>query len=279
MSSGDSPEREFVVYDGEGFPRAPLEDEEGPSSESEDVSNPSISTEKPKPRRTPRREVRWLDLGAENRSLESIKRRFQDRLDSFLSSSSNYLLRHITSPMDSKQRHNLHQCPGYHREEITLTSDVSKSVIVSHAFPSQREVCSVCGQLVQYNRTESSIVDGEKLEAPRYPSQYNFQNMAPLPPLSSMDASNISEIHPGTYGYPTSHSGSPTQSGALNKKDSVSCQWEDCGEVFTHLATLIDHIHNGNFFLLVLGRIPSVAEVEKRWPTFLADASPGCFPR
>ena len=183
MSSGDSPEREFVVYDGEGFPRAPLEDEEGPSSESEDVSNPSISTEKPKSRRTPRREVRWLDLGAENRSLESIKRRFQDRLDSFLSSSSNYLLRHITSPMDSKQ--------------------------------------------------------------PRYPSQYNFQNMAPLPPLSSMDASNISEIHPGTYGYPTSHSGSPTQSGALN-----NCQWENCGEVFAHLATLIDHIHNGKFFYL-----------------------------
>ena len=170
MSTDDSPEREMVVYDGEGFPRAPLEDEEGPSnvsaSENEDVSNPSISTENPKSRRTPRREVRWLDLGAKNRSLELIKRCFEDRLDRFLSSSSKSLLRHITSPMVSKQGHDLHQCPGYLREEITLASDVSKSVVVSHAFPSQSEVCSICGQLVQYKSTEPSIVDGEKLEAP-----------------------------------------------------------------------------------------------------------------
>ena len=61
--------------------------------------------------------------------------------------------------MDNKLRHNLHQCPGYLREEITLASDVSKSVIISHAFPSQSEVCSICGQLVQYN-----FVHGKKLE-------------------------------------------------------------------------------------------------------------------
>ena len=95
MSTDDSPEREVVVYDREGFPRAPLEDEEGQgsnvsASENEVVSNPSNPTEKPKSRRTPRREVRWLDLGAKNRSLESIKRRFQDRLDRFLSSSNSY---------------------------------------------------------------------------------------------------------------------------------------------------------------------------------------------
>ena len=255
MSTDDSPEREMVVYDREGFPRAPLEDEEGPSnvsaSENEDVSNPSISTENPNPksRRTPRREVRWLDLGAKNRSLELIKRRFEDRLDRFLSSSSKSLLRHITSPMVSKQGHDLHQCPGYLREEITLASDVSKSVVVSHAFPSQSEVCSICGQLVQYKSTEPSIVDGEKLEAPCYPSQNNLQNMASLSSLSSSmeDASNISQMQSETYS--TSHSGSPTQLGALIMEDSVSCQWEDCGEVFTHdLATLIHHIHNGEFF-------------------------------
>ena len=59
--------------------------------------------------------------------------------------------------MDNKLRHNLHQCPGYLREEVTLASDVSKSVIISHAFPSQSEVCSICGQLVQYK-----FVHGEK---------------------------------------------------------------------------------------------------------------------
>ena len=212
-------------------------------------SNPSNPTEKPKPRRTPRREVRWLDLGAKNRSLESIKRRFEDRLDRFPSSSTDSLLRHIISPMDSRQRRNLHQCPGYLREEITLASDVSKSVIVSHAFPSQSEVCSICGQLVQYNRTEPSIVvnDDEKLEAPRYPSQNNLQNKASLSPLSSSvdDASNISEIQPETNGYSASQT---TQSGALNTENIISCQWEDCSEMFTHLATLIDHIHNGKFF-------------------------------
>ena len=144
MSTDDSPEREVFVYDREGFPRGSLEDEEGPSdvSEIEDVSNPSKSTEKPKSCRAPRREVRWLDLGARNRSLESIKRCFQDRLDRFLSSSKS-LLRRITSPVESKLRHNLHQCPGYLREEITLASDVSKSAIISHTFPNQSEICSV----------------------------------------------------------------------------------------------------------------------------------------
>ena len=83
------------------------------------------------------------------------------------------------------------------------------------------------------------------------------------PSSSSMeDASNISEIQPEAYGYSASHPGSPTQSGVLDTEDSVTCQWEDCGKVFTHLPTLIHHIHNGKF-LLVLGCMPSVDEVEK----------------
>ena len=75
-----------------------------------------------------------------------------------------------------------------------------RKVLSSHAFPSQSEVCSICGQLVQYNRTELSIVDGENLEVPRYPSQNNLQNIASLLPLASCmkDASNISEIQPET---------------------------------------------------------------------------------
>ena len=167
MPTDDSPKREFNAYDGKGLPRAPLEDAEGTSnvSESEDMSNPSNSTKKPKSRRTPRREVWWLDLGPKNQSLELIKQRFEDYLDRLLLSSSNSLLRHIISPMDSKLRHNLHQCPGYLREEITLASDVSKSAIISHTFPSQSEVCSICGQLVQYKYTEPPIVDGKKRKA------------------------------------------------------------------------------------------------------------------
>ena len=164
MSTDDSPERIFDVYDSEGFPRARLEDSEGTSSlsESEDsgMSNPSNSSRTP-----PRREVWWHDQGAKNGSLDLIKRRFDDYLDRFLSSSSNPLLRHIASPMESRLRHNLHQCPGYLREEITLVSDVSKSVIISHAFPSQSEVCTICGLLVQYPEPSITDPDVEMQEA------------------------------------------------------------------------------------------------------------------
>jgi hypothetical protein len=182
----------LVVYDREGFPRATLEGAEGTSnvSESEDTN----STGKPKSCRTPRREVWWLDQGARNQSLESIKRRFEDCLDRFLlSSSSNSILRHITSPMDNKRRRNLHQCPGYLREEITLTSDVSKSVIISHAFPSQSEVCSICGQLVQYECTEPSILDGEKQEADSPPSPVLSDSDSIFPPSPTL--SNHSSHH------------------------------------------------------------------------------------
>ena len=79
------------------------------------------------------------------------------------------------------------------------------------------------------------------------------------PSSSSMeDASNISEIQPESYGYSASHPGSPSQSGVLDTEDSVTCQWEDCGKVFTHLPTLIHHIHNGKPFLLP-GCMASVA--------------------
>ena len=135
------------------------------------MSSSSNSTEKPKSSRPPRREVWWHDLGAKNQSLESIKRRFEDCLDRFLSSSSISPLRHVSSPMDSKLKHNLHQCPGYLREEITLVSDVSKSVVVSHAFPSQSEVCTICNQLVQYKYTEpsSAMIVDVKMQEARYP--------------------------------------------------------------------------------------------------------------
>ena len=110
--------------------------------------------ENPKPSRKPRREVWWRDLGATNHSLKSIGRCFEDRLNWSLLSSSNSLLRHIRSPKDNNLTRNLHQCPGYLREEITLTCDLSKSVIVSHAFPGLSERCSICHQLVQYTYSE-----------------------------------------------------------------------------------------------------------------------------
>ena len=150
MSIDDSPKREFEAFDSEGLPAVTL----GSTGtlnlfESGGISNPS-NTEKPNSSRRPRREVWWFDLGATNQSLQSISGCFQDRLNRS-TTASNSLLRHIRSPKGDK---NVHECPGYLREEITLTSDLSKSVIVSHAFPGQSELCSICHQLVQYTHSE-----------------------------------------------------------------------------------------------------------------------------
>ena len=164
MLIDDSPERIFDKYEKEDLPTATLEDAvaEGTSNPdgSEAISKPTEKS-KPKPKRTPRREVWWLDLGMTNQSLESIKRCFENYLDRFPSSSSDSLLRIIKPSKDNILRRNLHQCPGYVREEITLTSDVSRSAIVSHAFPSESELCSICGQLVQYTNAEPSVNDKE----------------------------------------------------------------------------------------------------------------------
>ena len=111
--------------------------------------------ENPEPSQKLRREVWWHDLGATNYSLKSVGRCFEDRLDRSLLSSSNPLLRHIRSPKEDDLRRNLHKCPGYLCEVITLTCDLSKSAIVSHAFPGPSERCSICHWLDQYTYSES----------------------------------------------------------------------------------------------------------------------------
>ena len=106
MSTDDSPERGFDVYDSEGLPAATLEHEESISnlSKSESIPNRSNPMENPKPSRKPRREVWWRDLGATNHSLKSIGRCFEDRLNRSLLSSSNSLLCRIRSPKDDSLR-------------------------------------------------------------------------------------------------------------------------------------------------------------------------------
>jgi hypothetical protein len=96
------------------------------------------------------------------------------------------------------------------------------------------------------------------------------------PSFSPMDdTSDISEIRLEAYGYSASHPWSPTQSDVLDTEINVSCQWEDCGKVFTHLPTFRHHIHNGKFWL-VLGvclRSPKLREgTTNIWQT-----APGCF--
>ena len=131
-------------------------------------------------------------MGATNQSLKSIGRCFEDRLNRSLLSSSNSLLRHIRSRKDDNLRRNMHQCPGYLREEITLTCDVSKSVIVSHVFPGESELCSICHQLVQHTYSEPDynyITPDDPFLRSRAPSPssawspeaaLSFDNFAPI---------------------------------------------------------------------------------------------------
>ncbi|KAJ7598013.1 hypothetical protein C8J56DRAFT_331504, partial [Mycena floridula] len=42
-----------------------------------------------------------------------------------------------------------HRCLGYIRKEVTLSTSVSDSTIISHRTPSLQEICQLCGQLVE----------------------------------------------------------------------------------------------------------------------------------
>ena len=142
----DHPERRFL--NSFGLPAAIVSHYKGASniSDSEAGSTNPRPVERTESSQPPRREVRWVNLGANSRSLESIAHQFQDYIDCFLPSSST--LRRIRALDDPTS---FHTCPGYLREEITLTAEVSKSAIVSHAFADLGERCSFCGELVAIN--------------------------------------------------------------------------------------------------------------------------------
>ena len=159
----DSPERELDADDlAEYYSRVVQTNWEGHSNVAGDISS---LTEVRTSHKTPRREVRWkLDKNANNRSLEFIVRRFEDYLDCVLEDSP---LRRITA---LPHQWVSHRCPGYLREEIALTADVSRSVVVAHQYPSQSEICTICGQLVQYPKgrpqlhiSTTLVTDGPQL--------------------------------------------------------------------------------------------------------------------
>ena len=141
----DSPERELNADDSvEIYSRVVQTNREGHSNVAEDVSS---STEVRTSHKT-RREVQWkLDKSAKNRTLKSIVRHFDDYLNCVPTSLGDSPLRRITA---SPHKLVSHRCPGYLREEITLTADVSRSVVITHQYPSQSEICTICGQLVQH---------------------------------------------------------------------------------------------------------------------------------
>ncbi|KAH9923799.1 hypothetical protein B0H21DRAFT_712523 [Amylocystis lapponica] len=91
---------------------------------------------------------------------------------------------------------------------------------------------------------------------------------SPSPSLDSStrfsDSSGIEELapynaDPAEYGMSISRPGSPmayvppdgqTQED-VPEQDTMTCRWEDCGRVFNHLPTLIEHIHNGKILFVM----------------------------
>ena len=179
-----------------------MEDDENTSSLSpiEAVSNHSNQK---KTSRKPRHEVWWLDLGTNNHSLTSVGQCFEDRLSWSLLSSSNPLLRHIRSPKDDNLRRSLHKCPGYLREEIALTCDLAKSVIVSHTFPGPSERCSICHQLVRYLPTPNNSLSLPPTEGPLMSNHLDFSfEHTPDSDRMEVDTANQQrhqQQHPATH--------------------------------------------------------------------------------
>ena len=185
----DSPERELDADDSnEIYSRAVQTDREGHSNVAGDVSS---STEVRTSHKAPRREVRWkLDKSANNRSLESVVRRFEDYLDCVSAFSADSPLRRFTA---SPHKLVSHRCPGYLREEITLTADVSRSVVVAHQYPSQSEICTICGQLVRYPSNPVPLVADDPFihltPSPEEPTAvHGFESSGLFNPLSKYDA-------------------------------------------------------------------------------------------
>ncbi|KIM44033.1 hypothetical protein M413DRAFT_373720 [Hebeloma cylindrosporum] len=106
----------------------------------------SISSQRPPRKSIPsarRRELVWKSQKNEAVSLEDIAHQFQSFLLTFSTDLgfNRRRGRYITKTA--------HRCPGYTRIEITLTSDIARSAIVSHLTPTPHEICPVCKEIVK----------------------------------------------------------------------------------------------------------------------------------
>ncbi|KAJ3566216.1 hypothetical protein NP233_g7139 [Leucocoprinus birnbaumii] len=85
-------------------------------------------------------------------------------------------------------------------------------------------------------------------------------SVPPSPPRAAPDDDDTSSENPEEFSpLPNSRAGSQNpEEGDMDPvpEDSVTCLWDDCGIVFTHLPTLIDHIHNGEYRASFSGRKP-----------------------
>lgn len=87
-------------------------------------------------------------------------------------------------------------------------------------------------------------------------AQSPYYSPSPSPEIESShvsDSSSDDDLLPMAHelaeisrpGSPLPGEGQLGQFPATEGDDTTTCQWEDCGKVFDHLPSLIDHIHNG----------------------------------
>ena len=93
----------------------------------------------------PRLELIWKSVGSSNATLHDISSRFQLAL----ASSSSLSDLNLASRRGRYKAKTSHRCPGYNRVEISLTSDIARSAIISHSTPVPSEICLVCNQVVR----------------------------------------------------------------------------------------------------------------------------------
>ncbi|KAF5348004.1 hypothetical protein D9758_010018 [Tetrapyrgos nigripes] len=103
---------------------------------------------------SPRRELLWRESSGGSRSVHAVAkhyREFWEHLKITEAGRQSYrayahMIRRIRAAKPLSPV--VHRCPGYHKEEVTLTSDVADNAIISHFIPTLRERCPVCGEIV-----------------------------------------------------------------------------------------------------------------------------------
>ncbi|KDR80448.1 hypothetical protein GALMADRAFT_1200770 [Galerina marginata CBS 339.88] len=133
----DLPENRFEEFDDD----SPLST--APASSSATTTRPP-----PRSHQCPsgrRQELTWKPLEADTSTLKDISRQLQSFLNFHRSTS---------EPILSRRRgryrvRTSHRCPGYSRIEVTLTTDILRSAIVSYSSPTPGEICPVCKEVVE----------------------------------------------------------------------------------------------------------------------------------
>ena len=112
-----------------------------------------------------RRELVWKSQSMQNVfphiSLCTISRQFQAFLVDLNTTSKPTLHRY----RGRYAKRTAHRCPGYIRVEITLTTDITQSAIVSHSTPTAQEICPVCNEVVTEEEIFNCICGREGMSA------------------------------------------------------------------------------------------------------------------